>query len=173
MAAAIMVLGPTLWREARGHAVVRQSPLDARRALAQLIREQGTDAVIMEERNPATGEDNFAFFRRLIDEASVRTFVLFWPLGARLHGLDVEIGYLLSQMEEGRLDARDVYLLAEKRLLGVRSGEAILAWSEPGNRTRYHEDLVARGCRIRRWSSEDALRAHVSAIVLEHQKRYR
>lgn len=172
MPATIMLLGPTKWRGEGRHPILRGSPLDTRLALAQLMRDEGAGAFIMEERDAAAGEDNFAFFRRLIREKSVRTFVLFWPFGARLHGLDVEIGHLLSQMEEGRLDAREVYLLAEKRLLGIRSRRATLAWSEPGNRTRYHEDLVARGCRIRRWANEEALRAHVSAIVLEHRRRH-
>jgi len=35
---------------------------------------------------------------------------MFWPLAARLHGLDVEIGYILNALEEARLNPQQVYL---------------------------------------------------------------
>lgn len=170
MAGAIMVLGPSRWRESAGHSFLRGSPLEIRRDLASLMCKDGATAFVMEDHEPGESEDNFGFFQRLVDERQVTTFVLFWPLGARLHGLDVEIGYILTQLEAMALRPRDVYLLAEKRLIDLRSREAVLAWSEPGNRTRYHEDLVARGCKVRRWSTEHALKAHATAVVLEHQK---
>lgn len=65
-----------------------------------------------------------------------------------------------------------MYLLAEKRGLGIESRDGVVAWKEPQNRTRYHEDLVARGCPVRRWSSVGSLSVHVGGIAWEHRQRY-
>lgn len=64
MPATIMLLGPTKWRGEGKHPILRGTPLDTRLALAQLMRDEGAGAFIMDERDAAAGEDNFAFFRR-------------------------------------------------------------------------------------------------------------
>lgn len=87
MAGTIMVLGPSRWRESAGHSFLRGTPLEIRRGLASQMCEDGATAFVMENHEPAESEDNFGFFKRLVDEHRVAKFVLFWPLGARLHGL--------------------------------------------------------------------------------------
>lgn len=142
--------------------------MEIRRNLARLLPGFGIHTVLMEDEKRKPGEAHFDLFLRLVEERQVATFVIFWPIGARLHGLEVELGYLLSRLSDGTLSPEDVYLLAEERTLGVDERASMLAWSEPGNRTRYHQDLVAHGCPIRRWSDPSSLLAQAAAIGLEH-----
>lgn len=67
---------------------------------------------------------------RVIHEHDVRSYVVYWPLGARLHGLGVELGHLLTRMSDSLLAPEDVYLLAERRALGATE-QGTLAWSKP------------------------------------------
>lgn len=173
MAGAMMLLGPSRWQTHITHPILDQDPLQVRKRLAAIARSLGAPALLMEEQEPRPEEDNFAFFARIIQRWNVTSFILFWPLGARLHGLDVEIGHILTRLEEDDLSVEDVYLLAEKRIIDIDAKDGIIAWSEPGNRTRYHEDLIARGCPVRRWESKQSLAAHMAAITLEHQHRHR
>lgn len=168
----MIVLGPSRWQTHITHPVLDQDPLQVRSRLAAIARHLGASALLMEELEPRTDEDNFAFFTRIIEELDIASFILFWPLGARLHGLDVEIGHILTQLEEDRLSVEDIYVLAEKRIIDIEAKDGVIAWSEPGNRTRYHEDLIARGCPVRRWGSKQSLAAHMAATTLEHQRRH-
>ncbi|MGQ0535088.1 MAG: hypothetical protein ACT4PT_03345 [Methanobacteriota archaeon] len=173
MTAAVLVLGPTKWIDDRDPSrVLNGAPLEIRRAIAGRIREIGIVAIVLEDQAKRDDEDNFAFFLRLIDENDVGSFLVFWPFGARLHGLDVEIGHLLTRLSDGSLEPDDVYVLAEKRALDIEAKDGALAWSEPGNRTRYHEDLVARGCQIRRWSTPASLWANVGSFTWDHRRRH-
>lgn len=173
LAPGIIVLGPSRWTdegdEARSFEV---SPLEVRRAIVERLEALGTPALILEDQKMREEEDNFEFFVRVLDHADIQTFVLFWPVGARLHGLEVEIGHLLTRMEDGKLEPGAVYVLAEKRNLGVEEKEAVLAWKEPGNRTWYHEDIIARDCPVRRWTSPRSLWGHVGSIAWEHRERH-
>jgi hypothetical protein len=64
-----------------------------------------------------------------------------------------------------------VYLLAEERAADVDPADGGVAWPDPGNRTRYHADLVALGCPLRRWRIGDGLIAQTRAIGLEDAAR--
>jgi hypothetical protein len=139
----IIVLGPSRWLAS---AKRRATPLATRQNIVRLLQERGIQATLVEKHEKAPDEDDFNLFQRVLRENEVRTFLIYWPLGARLHGLDVEIGHLLTRMEEGSLHSEDIYLLVEATALPVDPGKGAIAWSEPGNRTRYHAALIARGC---------------------------
>lgn len=162
-----MLLGPSRWFDETGHPALDRTPFEIRCALARFLDELGVDTVLMEDEVKDPGQTHFDLFLRLVEERQVSTFVIFWPIGARLHGLEVEVGYLLSSLSKGTLSPDAVYLLAEERALGLDGRSSTVAWSEPGNRTRYHEDLVAHGCPIRRWSDRASLFAQAAAIGLE------
>lgn len=105
MPPAVIVLGPSTWiADEDPDRVVAGTPLDIRRDIAWRIRRLGVPAFVLEDEEKGPREDNFAFFLRIQEEREVRTFVLFWPLGARLHGLDVEVGHLLTRLSDGQLE---------------------------------------------------------------------
>lgn len=146
------------------------APLQARLELARRMRATGTDAVVMEGTPDVEDENNFEKFRRLILEQGVTTFFLVVPLNSRLHGLSVEIGHLLTEIQAGRLPAARVHI-APQILLASIDDEGLMALKEPGNRTRYYEDLIDEGCPIHRWRNWAELNRHAAAVALEDSLR--
>ena len=159
----IFVLGPS--RNDRD-----DSPLHARRWLARFLRSTGVDVVVMEEEPDAPGENNLAKFQRLVREHDVTAYLLHVPVGARLHGLSVEVGHLLTRIQDGDLDPARVHLALQ---LGAASvgDDGVLALAEPGNRTRYYEDLIDEGCPVHRWSDRRSLVRHAVAVAVEDSLR--
>lgn len=154
-----MVLGPSVWLDGdRVASSVPDEPLETRRRIARALRARDLDAFLMEDEEQEEGEPNTALFRRLVKEKDVQRFLVYWPLGARLHGLEVEAGALLQWLENGILEPAQVYLLVER---GVVDEGEVSALSEPGNRTRYHEDFEGYEVRIRVWDDAYSLSQHV------------
>lgn len=169
MSPSVIVLGPSRWLEESPEAsCLKETPLAGRKRVADTLRSMGCEATLMEDHDRRNGEEHFDLLLRVLDERVVRTFLVLWPLGARLHGLEVELGHLLTEVSADRLAPGDVYLLAEKENVGVDGDSGTVAWSEPGNRTRYNEDLVALGCPVRRWRTERGLLSQARAGGLEH-----
>src|SRR5579885_3652959 len=119
----------------------------------------------MEDEAELGAESSFSKLNRLVRERDVRSFVLLWPLGARLHGLEVELGFLLTHLYGGTLRPSDVCILAGVGTFGVEDG--VISLSEPGNRTRYHQDLVDLGCPVARWRDSKSLFLRAATIALD------
>lgn len=115
-------------------------------------------------------ENNFEKFRRLIEERSVSTFLVVVPLHSRLHGTSVEIGHLLTEIQEERLSPGCVHLALQVLLASV-DDEGLMALKEPGNRTWYYEDLIDEGCPVHRWKDWVELNRHAAAVALEDNVR--
>lgn len=160
----VFLLGPG--RDEAG----KDEPLQERLELARRMRATGTDAIVMEEEADIEGENNFAKFQRLIQERGVTTYLLVVPLKSRLHGLSVEIGHLLTEIQERRLPAAHVHVAAQILLASV-DDEGVMALKEPGNRTRYYEDLIDEGCPVHRWKNRVELNRHAAAVALEDSLR--
>lgn len=160
----IFLLGPG--RDDKG----ADAPLRVRQELARRMRSTGTHAIVMEDEPDREGENNFAKFRRLIDENRPVTYLVLVPLHARLHGISVEIGHLLTLIQEGRLDSGRVHLFLQSLLASV-DHDGALALNEPGNRTRYYEDLIDEGCPVHRWTDRRELNNHAVSVALEDDAR--
>lgn len=156
----VFILGPG--RDDKGN----DAPLKARLELARRMRATGTHAIVMEEEDDVAGENNFAKFRRLLDDNAPITYLVMVPLNARLHGISVEIGHLLTLIQEDRLDPARVHLMLQSLLVSL-DDDGMLALNEPGNRTQYYEDLVDEGCPIHRWADWRELNNHAVAVALE------
>jgi hypothetical protein len=165
----IFVLGPSEWLKPRRKpfSAVSENPLDARRGLAKLIGKHGISAVVMEDEPEQPGEAAVRKFRRILMGRKVGTILVFWPLGAKLHGLEVEIGFLLKALTEDAIAPDRIVILCERQVMAI-SSEGVLSLNEPGNRTRYHQDLIDLGCPVRRWTSVKGLIAQVANICHEH-----
>ena len=109
----VFILGPG--RDESGG----DAPLRARRELARRMTVAGTSAIVMEDEPDSEGENSFAKFRRLVRERNVTTFLVVVPLRSRLHGVSVEIGHLLTELQEGRLPADRVHLVLQTLLASV------------------------------------------------------
>lgn len=154
-----MVLGPSVWLDdERVPSSNTDEPLSVRRRIADALDGLGLEGFLMEDEDQLADEPNTAFFRRLVQQKKVQRFLVYWPLGARLHGWDVEAGALLQWLETGVLLPEQVYLLVER---GVIEDGEVSALSEPGNRTRYHEDFEAYEVRMRVWDDVYSLGQHV------------
>lgn len=167
MAGTIIVLGPSEWLGASdGKRVLDAKPLDVRRRIVAAMKPFASSFVLEDEKQ-REHETNIEFLLRTLKERDVQKFVVFWPYGARLHGLGIEAGHLLSELAHDRLDPRFVVVLAERRALRVDPSRGVFEFAEPGNRTRYYQDLVAYGCPIRRWTTEASLLRLSRAIAFE------
>jgi hypothetical protein len=177
----ILVLGPSEWLPVLGgsDSALRSelmTPLEARRKAAETLRSFGVPAILMEEHSRRPGENNFAMFLRLIKDFNIKTYVVIWPLGAKLHGLGVELGYLLQCISVADISPDDVFLMAEQGVAVVQedeSGEVFLTISgEKGNRSKYYEDLKDEGCPIIAWETLATLRFAMLNVVMEHANKH-
>lgn len=167
----IMVLGPSeYWQPDATH--VMEEPLKIRRGLVKYLRDHAeASATLMEEWKSAKGENSTELFERILREAGVGAFVVYWPLGAKLHGLDWEFGILVQKFMHFGFPPDRVYLLVERDTLrdDAETGLTVVeANDEKGNRTRYHHDLLDFGCRIRVWDDPESLLRHTSEVALEN-----
>ncbi len=127
----LFLLGPS--RSAAGDG----APLDLRRRLARLMRAHDTRVFVMEDEPDVEGENHFAKFRRLIGDAEEVTFIIVVPVAARLHGTSVEIGHILTLLQEGRLPAGHVHLFLEGPMAQVDAQLDVVAEPRRGRRYGY------------------------------------
>lgn len=164
----VFILGPSRWLDADNVlSRLEGDPLETRRALVDLAGRFDAEAFVMEDQEPQQDETNSAMFRRLVRERDVQAFLVLLPLGARLHGVEKEFGALLEWLEQGWLTGDKVYVLAEKSLYEESEDGQWGALSEPGNRTRYHEDLPAHDVRLRLWDDIGSMTAHAISVFAE------
>lgn len=164
----VFILGPTKWIDPENvTSSLPETPLDARLGLAKLSERFDADAFVMEQQERRALETHSAMFRRLIREHDVQAFLVLLPTGGHLHGLEKEFGVLLEWLEQGWLQGDQVYILAEKTMYEESKAGAMGALSEPGNRTRYHDDFIAHDVRLRLWDDVDSLIAHALNVFTE------
>lgn len=164
----IFVLGPSGWLDPENVASsLPEAPLDAREAIVELAQRFDADAFVMEQQASDADETHSALFRRLVHDRDVQAFLILMPVGAHLHGLEKEFGAILEWLEHGWLSGDQVYILAEKLIYDESYQGTMGALSEPGNRTRYHDDFAAHDVRIRLWDDVDALTAHALNVFTE------
>jgi len=165
-----MVLGPSEYRNPDATHVM-EAPLEIRRQLVGYLRDLAhARATLMEEWTAKREEKNTELFERILHEAGVGAFLVYWPLDARLHGLEWELGILAQKFMHFGFPPDRVYLLIERDVLQDDSaaGTTVVdAHEEQGNRTRYHHDLLDFGCRVRIWDEPESLLRHASEVALE------
>jgi hypothetical protein len=129
--------------------------LAERKRLAVLMRGLGAPTVVMEEEKSNERENAARKFMRLIGEAQVKRFVLFWPLGTKPWGLDVEVGHLLTRIIDGELSVEDVVIVARRVAIPTyeeEKGRVYYGLEQKGQRTWYFGSLIDEGCPSRPWT---------------------
>ncbi len=144
---------PANWSKVHKYAA---SPLDIRMALAGVLEESEVSTTLMEAQVAKSGEPNMGLLQRLVRDLPVKRFLVYWPYGADRSGLDVEIGYLLTRLEDKTgLDVR-IFVEAGSHPAGKLTGRQFVI-AEHRRRTRYYDDLLTYGCQIVEWESYQAL----------------
>lgn len=177
----ILVLGPSKWRRGhgpripvwvgtalpdawprRGGGAELLQPVDVRAAIVGQLAAFGQSATLMEAHPRRPGEAHSALYQRIVRARRVRRYFIYWPAGAQRAGVDVELGFLLSELLAGK--DLDVRVFVERSAGTVRHGS--FESREAGARTRYYEDLLTLGCPIVEWRTYRelwrALRHHAS-----------
>lgn len=167
----IMVLGPSEYHVPDDVHVIETEPRRVRADLSAYLRDFAQDrATVMEEWTGHPGETQTELFERILHEAPVRAFIVYWPLGAKLLGLEWELGILTQKFHYAGFPPERVYVLAESGILAdnPQDGTAtVVAIDEGGNRTRYHQDLFGDACKLRLWDNQESLLRHCSEVSLE------
>lgn len=176
-AGAIMLLGPSEYLDPLAEHEIPGKPVDVRESLVDYITGHCEGrAVMMELTTQRTGESNTDLFDRILDQSPVTAFIVYWPLGCKLLGVEWELGMLVQKFRYEKFPPGRVYILQQKGILNdanlEKEGEddcltEVVATDEKGNRTRYHEDLYKFGCKVRIWDSKESLLRHVSEVVNE------
>jgi hypothetical protein len=163
-----LILGPSSWRRglprpplrgfaprngSRGARESLPTPLEIRRALAAALASGGCNASLFEDWPKQPGGSYTRSFRECLRSLRVDQFFLIWPKGASLLGVDWELGILAERIEGGRLDPSRIVLFLETGVGRVDLRLGLLSIGEPGNRTRYFEDLLRWGCPFSFWST--------------------
>lgn len=176
-----LVLGPSRWTRARGRVgptrrqswvredpsrARRRSPLGLRRDLVRELRRHGIRALVFEDWPREPNEAHSHAFARLIDIVRVDVFAVLWPRHAKMFGVDWEFGFLAGRVASGALDPRRILLLLESGVVRRHLESGTISVGEPGNRTRYFQDLVTWRCPISTWSGYDTmLRTGVRGVL--------
>ena len=172
----IMVLGPTEYIDADAHHAIEGEPRQIRSDIVDYVNNHIEGRAVMMERWPnRKGEPHSHKFDRILEEAPVSAFLIYWPLGAKLHGLEFELGMLVQKNKYLDFPGERIYILQERGLLDDKGlaaeGEAsvteVVGMNEKGNRTRYHDDIYALGAKVRVWDTQESLLRHVSEVKLE------
>ena len=164
----VVILGPAKDRAGKDW------PLHLRLQMLKALAKMKCPAVVMERVPDLDGENPARKFDRIVRDWNVRSFLVVWPKGCRLNGLDVELGWLLREIVGGQLDAQDVHLVTQVDHLKIKDDrdEGVWAMGEPGNRTRYYGALVDEGCTIRKYATLPDLRRNALASAIEHLQRH-
>jgi hypothetical protein len=164
----ILILGPSTWTRRRGSASTLRSvrspgsveeggstltPLEARRLLARALNSAALPAVLFEDWPKESRHTLTQSFRQLIQSVGVRSFFVLWPRGTSLLGVNWELGLLADRVESGRLEPRKIVPLSEEGIARVDTEAGRLSIGEPGNRTRYFQELLTWGCTVILWST--------------------
>lgn len=154
----VLILGPSRWDRGlhtelpnwlvRRLAGEPPSPLGARRGIATFLRDLSVSAVVMEDWPEKKGESRSGRFSRVVREAGVASYLVYWPKGGRLRGLTWEPSRLASAVGDARLDRRRVRLPAEEGVIELDEATGEAEFVEAGNRSTYYQDLVDLGCPI-------------------------
>lgn len=118
----------------------------------------------MEDWAKGPRELHTGLFRRVEREAKVTDYLVYWPLGGHLHGLDWELNHLTELVMDEKLRARAVHHFPESGVVERSPLTLKHQFVEGRNRTRYYEDLVALGCPVRVWENYDELRFALEQI---------
>jgi len=150
-----LVLGPSVWARGRARTARTEhlSPLAIREVLAEQLRAHKVRTLLFEEYPRKVGETHTHALRRLLRTARVNRFIVLWPRGASLLGVNWELGLLADRVEGHRLDADRILLLLQNGVARFDADAGVISFGEVGNRTRYFEDLVSWGCRVFYWSN--------------------
>jgi hypothetical protein len=164
----VVILGPSKDHAGQGW------PLELRSRVLKALSRMKCPAVVMEHVPDLEGENAARKFDRIIRDWNVRAFLVIWPKGCRLNGLDIELGWILKELVSEHLDPRDVQLVTQVDHIKIKDegDEGTWAMSETGNRTRYYAALVDEGCTIRRYASLADMNRNVNAAGLEHIQRH-
>lgn len=117
------------------------------------LNAHGFEALVFEDWPKRPRETLTGALRRIIRVVRVRSFFILWPKNASLLGVNWELGILADRVECGRLDPRAIVLLVENGIIHFDLEEGMMSIGEPGNRTRYFDDLLIWQCPITRWST--------------------
>jgi hypothetical protein len=166
----VLVLGPSRWTQMRvvpGYSGAI-TPIELRRALATMLIDHGIKAILFEDWTGKPGESHSRAFQRLIRARHVDRFFVLWPKGTSLLGVDWELGFLAGRVESGRLNPGRIVLLLETGVVREDLEAGTYSIGEPGNRTRYFEDLVTWECPISLWTRyEEMLRKGLRRAIEE------
>jgi hypothetical protein len=99
-------------------------------------------------------ETNIRLFKRIEKAQKISQYFVYWPLGAKRVGVDVELGALLDRLSSGR--DHDVRLFVQEGA-GRLHPDGEFECMEEGRRTGYYQDLVAHGCPIVLWEDHSDL----------------
>jgi hypothetical protein len=108
-------------------------------------------ATVMEDWPSQGHEGPSAKFRRIEQEAHITHYVVFWPLGGRLHGLIWELSDLAHRMMDKKLERRAVNLFVQRGVIDWDHITEGYIFSEKENRTAYFGDLLGLKCPILVW----------------------
>lgn len=141
------------------------TPREIRFGLVARLRLANVKATALELHPDRSGEDPASKLLRVVQEAGIEKYALYWPARAVRPAVDVEIGWLLRAVQDGKVSGDNVGVFYEWDPEGrgaareriTADGRALFESLERTRRTTYYQSLVAWGGVLIPWSTYEDL----------------
>lgn len=161
--ATIFLLGPSVGDSSKGvsHG---DAPMKSRRKIAQTLRENGHNVILMEDEADGKGEDLVQKFDRLLHQ-DVTDIVVYWPPLAKMPTTYTELVLLYDRHQYLKEHAITIWVLHHVSVASIKKDEFKVL--EPGGRNRYLDSIVRLGVHPLEWDSEEALQEQIDLLSAE------
>lgn len=160
--AIIFLLGPSVWKA--GKKTPAYSPMEMRRQIAEMFRENGHKVILMEDEPDITGEDLPNKFYRLLRDKAVTDVVVYWPSLAEMQTTHAE--FVLWGACPNISQLPPIQLLHHASIFSVK-GE-VFNINDREDRNRYLTSILARqGVCLVEWESDEDLKEQVCLLSAE------
>jgi len=179
---ALILLGPSAWLEKSRPTIPRwvvdvlppgrtlegaptPTARDVRFGLVARLRLADVRATALELHHDRSQESPVDKLLRIVHEAGIERFAIYWPYGAVRPALDVEIGWLLHALQRKEIPGENIGIFYEWDPEGrqaahereIPGGRVVFESLERGRRTTYYQSLVDWGAIPIPWSSYEDL----------------
>lgn len=161
--AVVFLLGPSLWKSSGGEPTP-SIPMEVRKRIARMLRQDGHTVILMEEAPDGKGEGFIDKFDRLLRQ-DVTDVVTYWPPLAKMQTTYDELILLCDRHEFLKRKQIRIWLVHHVSVASIREDEFKVL--ETGDRSRYLTDVAKLGPYAVEWESDDNLYAKIELLSAE------
>ena len=163
MSAVIFLLGPGMWDPDKKKSS-SQNPMQIRREIAAIFKEDGHTVILMEDDPDREREDLIQKFDRLLRQ-NVTDVIVYWPPLAKMQTTYDEFVLLCDRRTYLQQKSIRVWFLHHVSVAIIKQNDFRIL--ESGNRSRYLTAVAKLGISPLEWTDEESLKEQVQLLSTE------